>query len=330
MPDQREVSPLLPTAAQIEAAASVVYEVMSPTPQRRWPLLDAVIGAEVWVKHENHAPTGAFKVRGGLTYFARLLARDTDIRGVVTATRGNHGQSVGFAARRHGVRAAAVIPTGNSEDKNAAMRALGVELIVHGHDFDSAAEAATRIAAERGWHRLPSLHPWLVHGVATYARELFLAAPPLDAVYVPIGLGSGICGTIASRNALSTSTRVIGVVAEGAPALAHSLAAGRVLPCEVTTRLADGLACRVPDEEALAVIAAGAERVEVVSDAEIAAAMAVLFETTHNVAEGAGAAALAALLRDRARVAGGRVGVVLSGANVDAGTFARAITTRDV
>ncbi|HEX7942043.1 MAG TPA: threonine dehydratase, partial [Gemmatimonadaceae bacterium] len=217
----------LPSKAELTSATDVVYTALRPTPQYAWPLLSARLGAEVWVKHENHTPVGAFKVRGGLVYADHLRRVAPDVAGLVTATRGNHGQSIGFAARRYGLRAAVVVPVGNGREKNAAMRALGVELVEEGHDFQAASEAAARIAAERGWHRMPSFHPLLVAGVATYALELFQSAPPLDVVYVPVGLGSGACGVLAARDALGLATEVVAVVSAAAPAYALSLAAGR-------------------------------------------------------------------------------------------------------
>lgn len=315
----------LPTLAELEAAAAVVYRAMPATPQYRWPLLDARAGVEVWVKHENHTPVGAFKVRGGLVYLDALQRTGPRPPGVVTATRGNHGQSVGLAARQHGMPATVVVPHGNAAEKNAAMRALGVELVERGHDFQAAVEAADAIAIERGWHRLPSFHPLLVAGVGTYALELFRHAPDLDAVYVPIGLGSGICGTIAARNALGLRTQVIGVVSAHAPAVALSLEAGRIVSHETTTRVADGMACRTPVAAALGIIARGADRVVRVTDDEVEAAMRALFADTHNVAEGGGAAALAALLQERDTMRGRRVGIVLSGGNVDTAQFARVL-----
>jgi threonine dehydratase len=299
---------------------------MPPTPQYRWPLLEARVGTELWVKHENHTPVGAFKVRGGLVYFDALRRSEPAVAGVVTATRGNHGQSLGFAARRYGLRAAVVVPHGNSADKNAAMRALGVELIERGHDFQDAVEAADEIAADRKWHRFPSFHRLLVVGVGTYALELFRGAPELDVVYVPVGLGSGICGVIAARDALGLRTRVVGVVSAAAPALALSLEAGRVVSHEATTRVADGLACRTPQSEAVAIIARGAERVIRVTDDEVEAAMRALFVDTHNVAEGGGAAALAAVIQERAAVRDQRVGIVLTGGNVDSAVFGKVLT----
>jgi threonine dehydratase len=313
------------TLAELQAAASVVYRDMSPTPQYRWPLLDRRAGARVWVKHENHTPVGSFKIRGGLVYFDALAASARKPAGVVAATRGNHGQSVGFAAGRYGIPAAVVAPLGNSACKNAAMRALGVELIEEGRDFQASLEAAARIAGDRGWRQLPSFDPLLVKGAASYALELFGAVAELETVYVPIGLGSGICGTIAARDALDRRTRIVAVVAAAAPAYARSLEAGRPVSVEVTTRIADGMACRIPSAEALEVIAAGVDRVVEVSDDEIEEGMQVIFEDAHNVAEGAGAAAVAALLRDRDRVRGQSVGVILTGSNVDSDVFSRVL-----
>jgi threonine dehydratase len=316
-----------PSLAELEAAASVVYAVMPPTPQYRWPLLEERCGTEVWVKHENHTPVGAFKVRGGLVYFDHLRRADSPVAGVVTATRGNHGQSVGFAARAAGIPALVVVPRGNGSEKNAAMRVLGVELLERGHDFQAAVEAADELAVERGWHRPPSFHRLLVAGVGTYALEFLRGAPDLDVVYVPIGLGSGICGMIAARDALGLRTRIVGVVSDGAPAVALSIELGRLVSHDVTTHIADGMACRTPSADALNVIARGAERIVRVSDDEIEAAIAALFADTHNAAEGAGAAALAALLQERDRVRGQRVGIVLTGANIDSTEFARVVGT---
>ena len=318
---------LMFTLAELETAANVVYRTMPPTPERRWPLLDKRCGARVWVKHENYAPTGAFKVRGGLVYFDALVANGQKPAGTVAATRGNHGQSVGLAAKQHGIPAAVIVPHGNSVAKNDAMRALGVEVIEEGHDFQASFEAAARLAHDRAWHRMPTFDPLLVKGVASYALELFRAAPDLDTVYVPIGQGSGICGTLAARNALGLRTRIVAVVASGAPAYARSLAAGHAISCEVTTRIADGMACRVPDQRALDMIRVGIDRVVEVTDDQIEEAMRVIFDDVHTVAEGAGAASLAALLIERDRLAGTSVGVVLSGGNVDRDAFARVIAT---
>ncbi len=315
-----------PSLASLESAAALVYESMPPTPQYRWPLLESRAGTEVWVKHENHTPTGAFKVRGGLVYFDDLC-RAGKPAGVVTATRGNHGQSVGFAARRYAVPATIVVPHGNSVEKNAAMRALGVELLERGRDFQAASEAAASIAAERGWHRLPSFHPLLVCGVGTYALELFRAVPDLDTVYVPVGMGSGLCGVIAARDALGLDTHVVGVVSTAAPAFALSFREDRVISHEVTTRIADGMACRTPVREALDIARHGAVRVVEVSDEEVEAAMRALFADTHNVAEGGGAAALAALLQERDAMRGRRVAIILSGGNVDSDVYSRVLAS---
>jgi threonine dehydratase len=311
--------------AELEASAALVYSVMPPTPQYCWPLLCERAGADVWVKHENHTPIGAFKVRGGITYMDALKRAEPDVTGVVAATRGNHGQSIALAARRAGLHPVIVAPHGNSVEKNAAMRALGAELIEHGHDFQAAYEHAAVLAVERMLHRLPSFHPWLVLGVASYGRELFNAVPDLDTVYVPIGLGSGICGTIAARNALGLKTRVVGVVAENAAAYALSFARRAPVSTNSADTIADGMACRVPDDSALAIILAHAERVIAVSEDEIKAAMRHYFTDTHNVAEGAGAAPLAALLKERDKMAGKRVALVLSGGNIDREKYAQVL-----
>jgi threonine dehydratase len=313
----------LPSLGELEVAAELVYRAVPPTPQYRWPLLDVRCGTEVWVKHENHTPVGAFKVRGGLVYMDHLHRTQPGVVGVVSATRGNHGQSIGFAARRFGLRAALVVPHGNSVEKNAAMRALGVELIERGRDFQAADEAAVEIAAERGWHRVPSFDMLLVRGVASYALELFRGVPELDVVYVPIGLGSGICGVLAARAALGLHTRVVGVASAAAPGIALSFEQGRVVSHEVTTRVADGVACRTPVADALAHIRQGVERVVRVTDDAVESAMRALYIDTHNVAEGAGALALAAVLQERDLVRGRRVAVVLTGGNVDSAPFSR-------
>jgi threonine dehydratase len=311
-----------PTLDALEAAAALIYQSMPPTPQYRWPLLEERVGTTVWVKHENHTPTGAFKVRGGLVYLEGLCRTGDKPDGVISATRGNHGQSVGFAAQKYGIRAAVVVPIDNSVEKNAAMRALGVEVIEQGHDFQAAAEIADEIATDRGWHRFPSFHPLLVRGVGTYAVELFRAVPDLDTVYVPVGMGSGLCGVIAARDALGLRTRVVAVVSQRAPAFALSYEQGRIISHEVTTRIADGMACRTPVEAALAIARRGAERVLQVSDDEVESAMRALFADTHNTAEGGGAAALAALLQEKEKMRGRSVAVILSGGNVNSSLFA--------
>lgn len=311
-----------PNLKMIQAAADIVYSEMPPTPQYCWPLLSERLGAEVWVKHENHTPVGAFKIRGGLVYFDHY-ARSGDLRnGVISATRGNHGQSLGFAARRHGVPATVVVPYGNSVEKNAAMRALGVELIEYGDDFQSSREHAASVAQERGLHMVPAFHPLLVAGVATYSYELFKAVKDIEVAYVPIGLGSGICGMVAVRDALGLKTEVVGVVSAHASAYAESFNAKRIIESPVSTKLADGVACRVPEPEALEIIWRGVDRVVQVTDDEVEAAMRILFECTHNTCEGAGSVATAAAIKERSRIEGRRVAVVVSGGNVDREVFA--------
>jgi threonine dehydratase len=314
------------TLAELESAADLVHSILAPTPQILWPLLAEHCGAEVWVKHENHLPTGAFKVRGGLVYLADLAERHPKIPGVITATRGNHGQSIGYAARRTGVKATIVVPHGNSLEKNASMRALGVELIEEGHDFQAAAEHAVQLAAERGLHMLRSFHPLLVRGVATYALEFFRAISELDTVYVPIGMGSGACGVIAARNALRLTTRIVGVVSDRAPAYALSFRHRELLATESANTFADGVACRIPDPEALAVMFHGLERVMMVPEEAIKDAIRLYFTATHNLAEGAGAIALAALCREKDQMRGKRVGVVLSGGNIDRALYSEIIS----
>jgi threonine dehydratase len=320
--DVSDLTWIMESLAALESAAQVVYTALAPTPQQRWPLLDLRCGTTVWVKHENHTPVGAFKVRGGLVYLDHLRRTQPRLPGVVAATRGNHGQSIGFAASRFEIPAAVVVPRGNSHTKNAAMRALGVELIESGHDFQAALETSALIAADRGWHQVPSFHPLLVRGVASYSLEFFRAAP-LDVLYVPIGLGSGICAAIAARDALNLKTKIVGVVSSEAPAYARSLRLGTLVSHDVTTRIADGIACRTPDADAFDIIRARADHVIEVTDDEVEEAMRALFADTHNVAEGAGAASLAAVLQERTKLRGLTVGIVVTGANVDPEPFAR-------
>ena len=317
----------LPGRDELFAAAATVHAALAPTAQIRWPLLEARTGAEVWVKHENHGPVGAFKLRGGIVYIDGLARAAHPPSGLIAATRGNHGQSIAYAAARAGMRVAIVVPHGNSREKNAAMRALGVELLEHGDDFQEAREHAIALAARHGLHMVPSFHEDLVRGVASYWLELFEATrhDPPEVVFVPIGLGSGICGMIAAREALGLSTKIVGVVAENAPAYALSFAAGRVVTTASADTIADGVACRVPREDAVEIINRWAERIVTVSEAEIAAAMRFYFSDTHNVAEGAGAAPLAALLKERHAMERRRVGLVLSGGNVDREVYARVL-----
>jgi threonine dehydratase len=321
---QLEVMPL-PTIDDIRTAQELVSSVMQPTPQIVWPLLCQRLGTEVWVKHENHTPIGAFKARTAVVYAAELFRGTNTITGLVTATRGNHGQSVALAARRFGVPAYIAVPRGNSTEKNAAMQAQGATLIEFGSDYQESKEHSQKLADEKGWHFVPSYHPNIVKGVATYWLEFFSAVRDLDVVYVPIGQGSGICSCAAVRNGLNLKTKIIGVVAAGAPAYALSFEAGRKIAAPVTTLLADGMACRVPDEDSLAVILQNVDHVVQVTEEEILQAMKACFTDTHNVAEGAGAAGLAAAIKEKNSLSGKKVGLVISGGNVDHDVFARVL-----
>ncbi len=316
---------LLPDLAAIEAAAALVYHEFKATPQYRWDQLSRQLGTDCWVKHENHTPVGAFKIRGGLTYFDHLKRQGQLPAEVICATRGNHGQSIAWAARAHGVRCCVVVPRGNSVEKNAAMLALGAELVEHGEDFQASREHAMALAERRGAHLVPSFHPELLRGVSTYWLEFLRAVPELDVVYVPIGLGSGVCAAIAAKLALAHPARVVGVISSHATSYADSLAAGRVVPCAVSTRLADGMAVRLADGDALQIIATHVDHLVKVSDTEVAQAMRDLFKATHNVAEGAGAAAFAAAVQEREQLSGQSVGVVMTGGNVDSELFARTL-----
>ncbi len=324
-------SPLdgLPDLKALRAAQQLVHANFGPTAQYRWPLLEERVGSVCWVKHENHTPVGAFKVRGGLVYLERLHQSGVAVPGLVSATRGNHGQSIAYAAARYGIRVAIVVPQGNSREKNAAMRALGAEVLEVGEDFQASVEAAVEIAAQRGWIRVPSFHLDLVAGVGTWALELLEAVPTLDRLYVPVGLGSGVCGAIAAKRALQHAVEIIGVVSAGAPAYALSVAAGRSVSHAVTTQLADGMACRTPDASALAIISAAAIPIQAVTDEQVADAMRVLFATTHNAAEGAGAAGLAAMLADTTRRSEACVAFVLCGGNVDRDVFSHVLGVSD-
>ena len=304
-------------AATLAHAQAVVYRSMGPTPQYAWPLLTEALGAEVWVKHENATPTGAFKVRGGLVYVDRLVRERPEVRGIVSATRGNHGQSLAFAGRQHGLPVVIVAPRTNSPEKNASMVGFGAELVLHGEDFQESREHAAIVAAERGYEAVPSYHADLVAGVATYAAELFEAAGELDAVFVPIGMGSGVNAVIAVRDLLGLPTEVIGVVSEGAPATALSFEAGHVVSTVTANTLIDGVACRQPDPESIAATIAGASRIVRVSDRAATDAMRLCFRTTHQLPCPSGAAALAALIGEHERWAGRRVAVVMTSSNVD-------------
>ncbi|HVF15803.1 MAG TPA: threonine dehydratase [Steroidobacteraceae bacterium] len=313
------------TLEDLEQAAELIRPVVAPTPQYPWPKLAARAGCRIWVKHENHTPTGAFKVRGGLVYMNELVNSGTAVHGVISATRGNHGQSISFAANRVGIPATIYVPHGNSPDQNASMRSFGATVVEFGDDFDQARVEAARMATERKLHFVPAFHPTLVKGVATYALELFRAAGDLDAVYVPIGMGSGICGMIAARDLLGLRTHVIGVVAEKAPAMALSFAAGKPVSTPTAKTFADGVATREPQLMAVQTILRGAERIVQVTEDEIAAAMRDYFDDSHQVVEGAGAASLAALLKERDRWQGKSVAVVASGGNIERARYQRVL-----
>jgi threonine dehydratase len=306
---------------QLERAHAIVGAAMLPTPAHIWPLLSGRLGTEVVVKHENHTPIGAFKVRGGLVYVERMRRERPHTAGLISATRGNHGQSLAFAAARHGVPVTILVPSGNSVEKNHAMRAFGARLVEHGEDFQAAREEAFRRAAIEGLEFVPAFHPDLVLGVATYALELFRKAPDLDVLYVPIGQGSGICGCIRARDLLGLTTEIVGVQSTEAPCYALSFAAGAVVSTASSNTVADGMATRIPDADALAIIRKGAARIVQVTDAEIGAAIRALWTDTHNLAEGAGAAPLAAALQEKQKIRGKRVGLVLSGGNIDLDMF---------
>ncbi|MCA1472105.1 threonine dehydratase [Bradyrhizobium sp. IC3195] len=312
---------------ELERAHAIVGQAVPATPAHAWPLLSRRLGTAVVVKHENHTPTGAFKVRGGLVYLDRLKRERPNVPGIISATRGNHGQSLAFAARRHGVPAVIYVPKSNSVEKNHAMRAFGADLVEHGDDFQLAREEAGRRAQFEGLHMVPSFHPDLVLGVATYALELFRAVPDLDVLYVPIGQGSGISACILVRDLLGLKTEIIGVQSTEAPSYALSFAAGKVVTTETSDTLADGVATRFPDAEAVALVCKGASRIVQVTDDEIALAIRAYWTDTHNLAEGAGAAALAAALQEKSKLKGKRVGLVLSGGNIDFDLFRRWVGT---
>jgi threonine dehydratase len=318
------------TRQEVQAAQQAVYAVMPPTPQYAWPMLRERLGMKVWVKHENHTPAGAFKVRGGLVYFAGLAGNGAS-NGVITATRGNHGQSVGFGARKYGLAATIVVPHGNSVEKNAAMRTLGATLIEHGDDFQAAREHAAGLANEHNLHMVPSIHHNLIKGVMTYWLEFFESfarGEEPDVVFVPIGQGSGFCAAAAARAHTGARSALIGVVSAHATTYLDSFRAKRVVEAPVTTQLADGMACRIADAQALEIVLREAEDVIAVTDDEVAQAMRVLFADTHNVAEGAGAAGLAAAMQQKERWQGKTVGVALTGGNVDSAVFSRILSPR--
>jgi threonine dehydratase len=318
----------LPTIGEVRAAAESVYKLMPPTPQYRWPLLCERLGTEVWVKHENHTPIGAFKARTAIVYAEELLKREPGTRGLMAATRGNHGQSVALAAQRKKLDCVIVVPHGNSASKNAAMRAQGARLIEHGQDFQSSLEHAQKLSAEMGYHLVPPYHRDIVLGVATYWLELFTALPELDVAYVSIGMGSGICSAATVRNGLGVKTKLVGVVSDNAPTYALSFAQRHIVEAPAQAVLADGLSCRRGNESALQVMLENVDHVVRVSEAEVAGAMRIFFTDTHNVVEGAGAGGLAAALKESHELKGKRVAVIATGGNVDADVFARVLSEK--
>jgi threonine dehydratase len=315
----------LPTLSEIEAAKALIRPHIHETPAYRWPLLEADLGCELWLKHENHTPVGAFKIRGGLVYMDELKRQQPEVRGVIAATTGNHGQSIAFAAKLNGLRAVIVVPHGNNPEKNNAMRSLGAELIEHGREFQEALEFSRELAAKEGLHAVPSFHPWLVRGVATYALELFHSVADLDAVFVPIGLGSGFCGIASAREALGLKTKIIGVVSEHAPAYALSFQQRQFVEQSSTTRVAEGVACKTPNKDALEHVIRHAHDIVTVNDDEAIAAMREIIQATHNIAEGAGALAYAALKKHRDAWQGKRVACILTGGNASMGMLSRAL-----
>ena len=323
----QQASSSLPTLEEVREAAEIVYRLMQPTPQYRWPLLCARLGTEVWVKHENHTPIAAFKARTAIVYTEKLLRREPGIRGLIAATRGNHGQSVALAAQRKNLECIIVVPQGNSVEKNAAMRAQGAKLIEHGEDFQSSFEYAVKLAAKLNYHLVPPYHRDIVLGIATYWLELFTAVPQVDVAYVPIGMGSGICSAAAVRNSLGLRTKLIGVVSDQAPMYALSFEQRRIVEAPARTKLADGLACRKGNDEALHVMLENVDHMVRVTEDEVAAAMRAMFTDSHNAVEGAGAASLAAALKEKPALVGKRVALVATGGNVDHDVFARVLSS---
>ena len=310
---------------QLEQAAQLVYEQMAPTPQYSWPLINEAVGTEVWVKHENHTPTGAFKIRGGITFMDWLKREHPESHGICTATRGNHGQSQARAATAAGLTAKIFVPHGNSTEKNDSMRAFGAELIEFGDDFDESRVEALRVAEEEDRVFVPPFHPELVRGIASYGLELFAAVSDIDTVYVPIGCGSGVCSLITVRDALGLATKIVGVVSDNAQTAKLSFEAGRLIETDSANTFADGVAVRVPVQDAFDIYSRGAARIVAVSDEEIADSMRLFFKATHNIAEGAGAAPLAALIKERERMTGRKVAVILTGGNIDTDWYTRVL-----
>lgn len=316
----------LPTLSEIETAKTLIRPHIRETPTYRWPLLEAGLGCELWLKHENHTPVGAFKIRGGLVYMDELKRQQQEVRGVIAATTGNHGQSIAYAAKLNGLRAVIVVPHGNNPEKNNAMRSLGAELIEHGREFQEALEYSRELAVKEGLHAVPSFHPWLVRGVATYGLEMFRSVVDLEAVFVPIGLGSGFCGIAAAKVALGLQTKIIGVVSEHAPAYALSYQRRQFVEQSSTTRVAEGVACKTPNKDALWHVIRRAHEIVTVNDEEAIIAMREIIQATHNIAEGAGALAYAALKKHREQWQGKRVACVLTGGNASMAMISQAVS----
>jgi len=315
----------LPTLSEIEAAKALIRPHIRETPMYRWPLLEADLGCELWLKHENHTPVGAFKIRGGLVYMDELKRKQPNVSGVIAATTGNHGQSIAFAAKLNGLRAVIVVPHGNNPEKNKAMRSLGAVLVEYGEQFQDALEFSRELAAKEGLHAVPSFHPWLVRGVATYGLEMFRSVADLDAVLVPIGLGSGFCGIAAAREALGLKTKIIGVVSEHAPAYALSFRQRQFIQQTSTTRVAEGVACKTPNIDALEYVIRYADAILTVSDEEAVTAMREIIQATHNIAEGAGALAYAAIKQQCEHWQGKRIAAILTGGNASMSLLAQAL-----
>ncbi|MFK5977618.1 MAG: threonine dehydratase [Rhizobiaceae bacterium] len=307
-------------------SSKIVYDNLDPTPQIQWPVLNTRAGADVWVKHENHTPIGAFKVRGGCVYLNHFKKQNPDALGLITATRGNHGQSIARAATKAGIPVTILVPEGNSVEKNRAMEAFGAELIISGKDFDEACSVAVELSKSRNLSMIPSFHKSLTLGVGTYALELFNHVENLDTVYVPIGLGSGVCSMITVRDLLGLKTKIVGVVSKNADAYAQSFENNRIVTTKTANTFADGMACKVPQKDAMEIIWKGCERIVRVSEQEIRDAIIALYQDTHNVAEGAGAASFAALMQERQKMAGKRVGIILSGGNIDIELFQKVLS----
>lgn len=311
---------------ELTQASQLVHRVFSATPQYNWPQLTQTCGCEVWVKHENHTPTTAFKVRGGIVFVDALMKSDNPPKGLISATIGNHGQSLAFAGKRANLPVTIVVPEGNNEDQNRAIQSHGANLVIHGHDFEAARQHSLVLQHELGYRAVAPFEQALVLGVATYALELFNHVKDLDTVYVPIGMGSGIAGLIQVRDLLGLNTKIIGVVAKGAPTFALSFAAGKIINTEHAQTIADGVKTRSPMQEAFDIIKRGCDHVVQVSDNEIAKAMLQYYQATHNLAEGAGAITLAALNQEKDQMIGKKVAIILTGGNIDYQRFTQYVS----